>query len=86
MKWSRLTINLDPITADAAKEIAKKQRRSFAAYVATLIERDMAGQGQTLEEERDKYHAERSTQKEKPPDSSGRTTGVGPRHRVQRSA
>lgn len=80
MKWSRLTINLDPATAEAAKEIARKQRRSFAAYVATLIEQDMAA-AEKLEEPKGTYHAE-----EKPPDKSGRTSGAGPRHRVPKSA
>jgi hypothetical protein len=42
MKWTRLTINLDPDAAAAAKAQAKAQRRSFAAYVAVLIEQDLA--------------------------------------------
>lgn len=52
MNWSRLTINLDPETAKAAKNIARKQRRSFAAYVATLIERDLAAATPEAPEER----------------------------------
>ena len=42
-------MNLDPVTADAAKKRAKDQRRSFAAYVATLIEKDLVARG-VLEE------------------------------------
>lgn len=42
MKWSRLTVNIEPDIAALAKKRAKEQRRSFAAYVATLIELDLA--------------------------------------------
>lgn len=41
-KWHRLTVNLDPRVAIAAKELARRQHRSFASYVAVLIERDLA--------------------------------------------
>ena len=85
VNWSRLTINLDPATAKAAKEIARKQKRSFAAYVATLIEKDMAA-GHAAEESPAPYIATAHGPKEKPPDNPSRTTGAGPRHRVSKSA
>lgn len=40
--WSRLTVNLEPELAAIAQKRAAKDRRSFSAYVATLIERDLA--------------------------------------------
>lgn len=42
MEWARLTINLEPELAEKAKARAKSQRRSFTAYVLTLIENDIA--------------------------------------------
>ncbi len=68
MNWSRLTINLDPETAAAAKEIARKQRRSFSVYVATLIEGDLAAGGRVSEPEA-KYEV---TAKPKKPDKTSR--------------
>lgn len=40
--WARLTINLEPAVAELVKRRAKLQRRSAAAYLQTLIERDLA--------------------------------------------
>jgi hypothetical protein len=40
-KWVRLTTNIEPKLAKDAKTRAKAQRRSFAAYVALLIENDL---------------------------------------------
>jgi len=70
VKWSRLTLNLDPVTADLAKKQAKAQRRSFAAYVATLIEYDLA---KTVREDPGQYTTQPlNGPKERPPDKSKR--------------
>lgn len=82
VNWSRLTINLDPETARVAKDLARRQKRSFASYVAILIEKDIAANEQ-LNEPRAEYHTQ---QEEKPPDNSKRSGGAGPRHRVSKSA
>jgi len=44
--WARLTINLEPDVAQLVKRRAKAQRRSVSAYLQTLLERDLAGNGQ----------------------------------------
>lgn len=40
-KWSRLTLNLDPLLASAAKKRATEGSRSFAGYIKNLIEKDL---------------------------------------------
>lgn len=42
MAWQRLTVNLEPEIAEAAKARAKSKRQSFASYVASLIDQDLA--------------------------------------------
>lgn len=39
--WKRLTVNLEPALAELAKKRAKARRQSVAAYLATLLERDI---------------------------------------------
>lgn len=41
--WDRLTVNIQPQLADLAKARAESQRRSFSAYIARLVELDLAG-------------------------------------------
>lgn len=50
-RWKRLTVNLSDDVAEAAKRRAREQRRSFAAYVAGLIEKDLHASGPLLDEE-----------------------------------
>lgn len=50
-EWVRLTINLDPPLAKAAKERAKSRRQSVAAYLQTLVEADLAGKRNPAMEE-----------------------------------
>lgn len=78
VNWSRLTVNLDPETAKAAKAIARKQKRSFASYVATLIEKDLE-ENTGVSEPAGEYKV---APPPKPPDKSKLSPGAGPRHRV----
>lgn len=83
MKWQRLTVNLDDRLAGAAKARAKGQRRSFAAYVATLIEADIKKSG--VEEDPATYGdgpAKSAPALTKPPDKSQRHRGDGPHRKV----
>ena len=56
MEWARLTANIEPELAKAAKKRAKSQRRSLAAYLANLIESDLKAHGASFQEEPAPYH------------------------------